>query len=241
MNRYTVIIVGLILLILGRFAVFTGSHRDPARDSFQTSPVMVEGATSRTERFRKPSDRKTSDSEWYLDPERQKTDLEYAERVYRFLKKQESTLLLEMYGKQELRKELELILVLFREYLDEDQARGELRDTFEDLGRIEDLRKMQEDALKYRDERGQLYGKSDSNQLMYQLEMELNQSKIQKMSAALKTRLQIEYPQLDDTFFEKLFVLSAKSNIPDFQIQSGIQPGQPLFEKNGRWVLWDEE
>lgn len=71
--------------------------------------------------------------------------------------------------------------------------------------------------------------------------MELIQSKIQKMSAALKTRLQIEYPQLDDAFFEKLFALSAKSNIPDFQIQSGIQPGQPLFEKNGRWVLWDEE
>jgi hypothetical protein len=35
--------------------------------------------------------------------------------------------------------------------------------------------------------------------------------------------------------------LSIKSNIPDFQIKDGIQPGQPLFEKNGRWVLWDDE
>jgi hypothetical protein len=77
--------------------------------------------------------------------------------------------------------------------------------------------------------------------LIYQIELELNQSRIQKMSAALRTRLQVEFPQLDDAFFNKLFALSAKSKIPVFQIRYGIQPGQPLFEKNGRWVPWDDE
>ena len=241
MNRYGWIIAGLLLLILGRYAGFMSSPSHTQREIDPVHSGTSDAAESVSEKPRRSKDGKALDSEWYLDPDRQKTDARYAERVYRFLEKQESTILLEMYGNKDLKRELEAILVLFREYLDEDQARAELRDTFEDLGRIEDLRNVQDDALKYRDERNQLYGKSDSNELIYQTEVELNQSKIQKMSAALRTRLQIEFPQLDDAFFDRLFALSAKSNIPVFQIQSGIQPGQPLFEKNGRWALWDDE
>ncbi|MFO0003024.1 MAG: hypothetical protein ACK559_18010, partial [bacterium] len=96
-------------------------------------------------------------------------------------------------------------------------------------------------ALKRRDEMIQMHGQSVSTELIYQSELELYQSRIQKMSAALRARLQAEFSQLDDAFFDRLFALSIKSNIPDFQIKDGIQPGQPLFEKNGRWVLWDDE
>jgi hypothetical protein len=241
MNRYTLIIAGLLVLILGRFAGFMSSHPLPQREMDPVYSKVGHNANSVAEKPRKPKEGKILDSEWYLDPDRQKTDARYAERVYRFLEKQESTILLEMYGNKDLKGELEAILILLREYFDEDQARAELRDIFEDLGRIDDLRNAQVDALKYRDERNQLYGKSDSNELIYQAEFELNQSKIQKMSAALRTRLQVEFPQLDEAFFDRLFALSAKSNIPVFQIQSGIQPGQPLFERNGRWVLWDDE
>jgi hypothetical protein len=134
-----------------------------------------------------------------------------------------------------------LILPLLREYLDEDQAVAELRDTFEDLGRLESLREYQSLALKERDEMIQMHGQSVSTELIYQAQLEGYQSRIQKMSAALRTRLQVEFPQLDEAFFDRLFALSIKSNIPDFQIKDGIQPGQPLFEKNGRWVLWDDE
>lgn len=241
MNRYTLIIAGLLILILGRFAGFMSSHPLPQREIDPVHSKEGHHADSLADKSRKSKEGKTLDSEWYLDPNRQKTDAQYAERVYRFLEKEESTILLEMYGKKDLKEELEAILMFLREYLDDDQARAEVRDVFEDLGRIEVLRNAQADALKYRDERNQLYGKSDSNELIYQVELELNQSKIQKMSAALRTRLQVEFAQLDDAFFDRLFALSAKSNIPVFQIPSGIQPGQPLFEKNGRWVLWNDE
>jgi|GEM_PF-3954070 len=240
MNRYTLIIAGLLVLILGRFAGFMSSHPLPQREMDPVYSKVGHNANSVAEKPRKPKEGKILDSEWYLDPDRQKTDAKYAERVYQFLKKQD-IILLELYGNSPFKREFESILPLLREYLDEDQAVAELRDTFEDLGRIDDLRNAQVDALKYRDERNQLYGKSDSNELIYQAEFELNQSKIQKMSAALRTRLQVEFSQLDDGFFDRLFALSAKSNIPVFQIQSGIQPGQPLFERNGRWVLWDDE
>ena len=241
MNRYIWITAGLLLIILGRFAGFISSPSHFTRVVNSIPSDISHGAESVLDKPRRAKEGKTLDSEWYLDPDRQKTDARYAERVYRFLEKQESTILLEMYGNKDLKEELEAILILLREYFDEDQARAELRDIFEDLGRIDDLRNAQVDALKYRDERNQLYGKSDSNELIYQAEFELNQSKIQKMSAALRTRLQVEFSQLDDGFFDRLFALSAKSNIPVFQIQSGIQPGQPLFERNGRWVLWDDE
>ena len=240
MNRYTLIIAGLLVLILGRFAGFMSSHPLPQREMDPVYSKVGHNANSVAEKPRKPKEGKILDSEWYLDPDRQKTDAKYAERVYQFLKKQD-IILLELYGNSPFKREFESILPLLREYLDEDQAVAELRDTFEDLGRIDDLRNAQVDALKYRDERNQLYGKSDSNELIYQAEFELNQSKIQKMSAALRTRLQVEFSQLDEGFFDRLFALSAKSNIPVFQIQSGIQPGQPLFERNGRWVLWDDE
>jgi len=240
MNRYTLIIAGLLVLILGRFAGFMSSHPLPQREMDPVYSKVGHNANSVAEKPRKPKEGKILDSEWYLDPDRQKTDAKYAERVYQFLKKQD-IILLELYGNSPFKREFESILPLLREYLDEDQAVAELRDTFEDLGRIDDLRNAQVDALKYRDERNQLYGKSDSNELIYQAEFELNQSKIQKMSAALRTRLQVEFPQLDEAFFDRLFALSIKSNIPDFQIKDGIQPGQPLFEKNGRWVLWDDE
>jgi len=240
MNRYTLIIAGLLVLILGRFAGFMSSHPLPQREMDPVYSKVGHNANSVAEKPRKPKEGKTLDSEWYLDPDRQKTDAKYAERVYQFLKKQD-IILLELYGNSPFKREFESILPLLREYLDEDQAVAELRDTFEDLGRLDDLRNAQVDALKYRDERNQLYGKSDSNELIYQAEFELNQSKIQKMSAALRTRLQVEFPQLDEAFFDRLFALSIKSNIPDFQIKDGIQPGQPLFERNGRWVLWDDE
>jgi len=240
MNRYTLIIAGLLVLILGRFAGFMSSHPLPQREMDPVYSKVGHNANSVAEKPRKPKEGKILDSEWYLDPDRQKTDAKYAERVYQFLKKQD-IILLELYGNSPFKREFESILPLLREYLDEDQAVAELRDTFEDLGRIDDLRNAQVDALKYRDERNQLYGKSDSNELIYQAEFELNQSKIQKMSAALRTRLQVEFSQLDEAFFDRLFALSIKSNIPDFQIKDGIQPGQPLFEKNGRWVLWDDE
>jgi len=240
MNRYTLIIAGLLVLILGRFAGFMSSHPLPQREMDPVYSKVGHNANSVAEKPRKPKEGKILDSEWYLDPDRQKTDAKYAERVYQFLKKQD-IILLELYGNSPFKREFESILPLLREYLDEDQAVAELRDTFEDLGRIDDLRNAQVDALKYRDERNQLYGKSDSNELIYQAEFELNQSKIQKMSAALRTRLQVEFPQLDEAFFDRLFALSIKSNIPDFQIKDGIQPGQPLFERNGRWVLWDDE
>ena len=240
MNRYTLIIAGLLVLILGRFAGFMSSHPLPQREMDPVYSKVGHNANSVAEKPRKPKEGKILDSEWYLDPDRQKTDAKYAERVYQFLKKQD-IILLELYGNSPFKREFESILPLLREYLDEDQAVAELRDTFEDLGRIDDLRNAQVDALKYRDERNQLYGKSDSNELIYQAEFELNQSKIQKMSAALRTRLQVEFPQLDEAFFDRLFALSITSNIPDFQIKDGIQPGQPLFERNGRWVLWDDE
>jgi len=240
MNRYTLIIAGLLVLILGRFAGFMSSHPLPQREMDPVYSKVGHNANSVAEKPRKPKEGKILDSEWYLDPDRQKTDAKYAERVYQFLKKQD-IILLELYGNSPFKREFESILPLLREYLDEDQAVAELRDTFEDLGRIDDLRNAQVDALKYRDERNQLYGKSDSNELIYQAEFELNQSKIQKMSAALRTRLQVEFPQLDEAFFDRLFALSIKSNIPDFQIKDGIKLGQQLFERNGRWVLWDDE
>lgn len=240
MNRYTLIIAGLLVLILGRFAGFMSSHPLPQREIDPVQPKVGHNADSVTEKPRKPKEGKTLDSEWYLDPDRQKTDAKYAERVYRFLKKQD-IILLELYGNSPFKRELESILPLLREYLDEDQAVAELRDTFEDLGRLESLREYQSLALKRRDEMIQMHGQSVSTELIYQSELELYQSRIQKMSAALRTRLQAEFSQLDDAFFDRLFALSIKSNIPDFQIKDGIQPGQPLFEKNGRWVLWDDE
>lgn len=240
MNRYTLIIAGLLVLILGRFAGFMSSHPLPQREIDPVQPKVGHNADSVPEKPRKPKEGKTLDSEWYLDPDRQKTDAKYAERVYRFLKKQD-IILLELYGNSPFKRELESILPLLREYLDEDQAVAELRDTFEDLGRLESLREYQSLALKRRDEMIQMHGQSVSTELIYQSELELYQSRIQKMSAALRTRLQAEFSQLDDAFFDRLFALSIKSNIPDFQINDGIQPGQPLFEKNGRWVLWDDE
>ena len=240
MNRYTLIIAGLLVLILGRFAGFMSSHPLPQREMDPVRSKVSHNANSVAEKPRKSKEGKTLDSEWYLDPDRQKTDAKYAERVYRFLKKQD-IILLELYGNSPFKPELESILPLLREYLDEDQAVAELRDTFEDLGRIESLREYQSLALKERDEMIQMHGQSVSTELIYQAQIELYQSKIQKMSAALRTRLQVEFPQLDEVFFDRLFALSIKSNIPDFQIKDGIQPGQPLFEKNGRWVLWDDE
>jgi len=240
MNRYTLIIAGLLVLILGRFAGFMSSHPLPQREMDPVYSKVGHNANSVAEKPRKPKEEKTLDSEWYLDPDRQKTDAKYAERVYQFLKKQD-IILLELYGNSPFKPEFESILPLLREYLDEDQAVAELRDTFEDLGRLESLREYQSLALKERDEMIQMHGQSVSTELIYQSQLELYQSRIQKMSAALRTRLQVEFPQLDEAFFDRLFTLSIKSNIPDFQIKDGIQPGQPLFEKNGRWVLWDDE
>jgi len=240
MNRYTLIIAGLLVLILGRFAGFMSSHPLPQREMDPVYSKVGHNANSVAEKPRKPKEEKTLDSEWYLDPDRQKTDAKYAERVYQFLKKQD-IILLELYENSPFKPEFESILPLLREYLDEDQAVAELRDTFEDLGRLESLREYQSLALKERDEMIQMHGQSVSTELIYQSQLELYQSRIQKMSAALRTRLQVEFPQLDEAFFDRLFALSIKSNIPDFQIKDGIQPGQPLFEKNGRWVLWDDE
>ena len=55
---------------------------------------------------------------------------------------------LELYGDSCFKPELESILILLREDFDEDLVRAELRDIFEDLGRIDDLSNTQSDALK---------------------------------------------------------------------------------------------
>lgn len=166
MNRYTLIIAGLLVLILGRFAGFMSSHPLPQREIDPVQPKVGHNADSVAEKPRKPKEGKTLDSEWYLDPDRQKTDAKYTERVYRFLKKQD-IILLELYGNSPFKPEFESILPLLREYLDENQAVAELRDTFEDLGRLESLREYQSLALKRRDEMIQMHGQSVSTELIY--------------------------------------------------------------------------
>ena len=89
MNRYTLIIAGLLVLILGRFAGFMSSHPLPQREMDPVYSKVGHNANSVAEKPRKPKEGKILDSEWYLDPDRQKTDAKYAERVYQFLKKQD--------------------------------------------------------------------------------------------------------------------------------------------------------
>lgn len=113
MNRYTLIIAGLLVLILGRFAGFMSSHPLPQREIDPVHSKVGHNADSVAEKPRKPKEGKTLDSEWYLDPDRQKTDAKYAERVYRFLKKQD-IILLELYVNSPFKPEFESILPLLR-------------------------------------------------------------------------------------------------------------------------------
>ena len=109
MNRYTLIIAGLLVLILGRFAGFMSSHPLPQREMDPVYSKVGHNANSVAEKPRKPKEGKILDSEWYLDPDRQKTDAKYTERVYRFLKKQD-IILLELYGNSPFKPEFESIL-----------------------------------------------------------------------------------------------------------------------------------